>query len=322
MTGAGGFIGSHLVRELVNRGFWVRGVDIKRPDYSETAAHDFVLTDLRVPGALQSSLRDIECVYALAADIGGMGHISQHEFSLLTNNTHIDINTFEACARSGVRRVMYASSACVYPRELQAAAGARRLAESDAWPADPDGAYGFEKLAGEVALKHLSQQFGTATVAVRLHNVYGPEGTFDGGREKVPAALCRKIAVAKPGVPVEIWGDGRQIRSFCFVSDCVAALAEMATSGFTGPINIGTAEALTITELAEIIKIIAGARWVEFKYVEGPQGVRSRNCDNSLALDAIGWSPVVGIESGLRLTYDWIRQSLGQRAGDGTFSPQ
>jgi GDP-D-mannose 3',5'-epimerase len=310
VTGAGGFIGSHLVHALKEQGAWVRGIDMHEPYFSASVADEFSIADLRDARNFNTLLDDIDVVYAFAADIGGMGHISKDEFTILKNNTLIDIDTLSAVAESSVRRVIYASSACVYPSSLQSDQEAIPLREADAWPADPDGAYGFEKLATEVALNHLAREKGVSVVCARLHNVYGPMGTYTGGREKVPAAICRKVATANEGDALEVWGDGRQVRSFCYISDCVRALTLLLDGDFEGSVNIGSEDAVTIDQLASLVQIHAGKR-LDLVHVEGPQGVRSRNSDSSLAHERLEWVPDVDLRAGIGRTYDWIATQLG-----------
>jgi GDP-D-mannose 3',5'-epimerase len=304
VTGAGGFIGHHLVRHLKRAGHWVRGVDLEPPRFGSSEADDFQILDLRCDADALAAASGVEELYALAADMGGMGFISKDEATILHGNTTIDLNTIAACCRQGVRRVLYASSACIYPVYLQELAHATPLREQDALPADPQGAYGWTKLFGEMALGFFARQHGIEPRIARLHNVYGPEGTFAGGREKAPAAICRKVASAPPYGEVEIWGDGRQTRSFCFVEDCVVALDALMRSRLSDPLNIGSDRTISIDELAALVLAVSGRRDLTLAHVPGPQGVRGRCSDNRLTAERLGWTPDA-----------WIARQLGKDAG-------
>jgi GDP-D-mannose 3', 5'-epimerase len=309
VTGAGGFIGHHLVTYLKENGYWVRGVDIKEPEYTDIDADEFELLDLRKPEAAHEATRNIDEVYALAADMGGMGFISSHHAQILRNNSLINLNTIEAARSQGVMRYLYSSSACVYPEHLQTEANVVPLKESDAYPADPQDAYGWEKLISELLAEHYKADYGLETRIVRFHNVYGPYGTYDGGREKVPAALCRKVARAEDGESIEIWGDGEQTRSFCYIDDCIEGIYRIMQSDFASPINLGTDHMVTINELANIVVGISG-KTLSIDHVDGPQGVRGRNSDNSLLRETLGWEPSTSLESGLSVTYRWIEKQV------------
>jgi len=311
VTGAGGFIGSHLVAYLNRRGYWVRGVDVKPPEYTLTGADEFELLDLRRWDNCLQATRGIDEVYALAADMGGMGFISCHHAEILHNNALINWHTLEAARLNGVRRYFYTSSACVYPEFKQTDANAVPLKESDAYPAMPQDAYGWEKLVTERLCTHYREDYGLETRIVRFHNIFGPLGTWEGGREKAPAALCRKIAMAKlTGDPaIEIWGDGEQTRSFCYIDDCLEGIYRLMRSDFDQPLNLGQDRMVTINELADIVARIAGVRILK-KHVAGPQGVRGRNSDNSLLRSVLGWEPAISLEDGLRRTYAWIEQQV------------
>lgn len=309
VTGAGGFIGHHLVTYLKQRGHWVRGVDLKKPEYTDIDADEFSLLDLRDYEAALEATRDVDHVYALAADMGGMGFISSHHAQILRNNALINLNTIEAARQNGVSRYLYSSSACIYPEHLQSDADVVPLRESDAYPAAPQDAYGWEKLVSELLAGYYKSDFGLETRTVRFHNVYGPYGTFDGGREKVPAALCRKVAKAVDGGSIEMWGDGEQTRSFCFVDDCVEGIHRIMQSDFDQPINLGTDRMVTINELAEIIIGISG-KTLTIDHVDGPQGVRGRNSDNTLLRKTIGWEPSTTLQDGLTVTYRWIEKQV------------
>jgi nucleoside-diphosphate-sugar epimerase len=314
VTGAGGFIGHHLVTYLKAHGHWVRGVDLKYPDYGTTAADEFERLDLRRWDNCLQAARGVEQVYALAADMGGMGFIAAHHAQILRNNALINIHTLEAARLNGVTRYLYSSSACVYPEHLQTEADVTPLKEEDAYPAQPQDAYGWEKLIAERLCTHYREDFGMETRIVRFHNIYGPAGTWDGGREKAPAAMCRKVAVAKlTGHPeVEIWGDGEQTRSFCYIDDCLAGMERLMRSDYALPLNVGQDRMVTINQLADLVAGIAGVRIVK-RHVPGPQGVRGRNSDNTRLRRVLGWAPQVSLEEGLARTYAWIEDQV--RAG-------
>ncbi len=310
VTGAGGFIGHHLVTSLKQRGYWVRGVDIKRPEFMKSDADEFDLLDLRRWENCLRATRNIDEVYALAADMGGMGYLSSNHARVLRNNALINLHTLDAARKSGVGRYLFSSSACVYPESLQTRTDVAPLRESDAYPAAPQDAYGWEKLISERALEYFSDEYGIETRIVRFHNIYGPLGTYEGGREKVPAALCRKVAMAREGGSIEIWGDGLQTRSFCHIDDCVEGLQRVMRSDHAGPINLGSDQMITINALADMIIGISGKRDIALRHVDGPQGVRGRNSDNTLLRDVLGWEPSTLIEDGLVPTYRWIERMV------------
>lgn len=311
VTGAGGFIGHHLVKDLKRRGYWVRGVDIKYPEYESTAADEFRILDLRRWESCLEATRDADQVYALAADMGGMGFIANHHAEILHNNALINLHTIESARQNGVRRYLYTSSACVYPEYLQTDVNVTPLKESDAYPAQPQDAYGWEKLVSEKLCEYYASDYGMETRIVRFHNIFGPLGTWDGGREKVPAALCRKIAIAKlTGNPeIEIWGDGEQTRSFCYIDDCIEGLYRIMQSDYRGPLNLGQDQMISINQLAEMIAEIAEI-YIQAKHVTGPQGVRGRNSDNSLTSQVLGWNPSISLEAGMSTTYRWIEEQV------------
>jgi GDP-D-mannose 3',5'-epimerase len=310
VTGAGGFIGHHLVSYLKARGFWVRGVDLKPPDYTEIDADEFEILDLRRWDACLQATRGIDHVYALAADMGGMGYISTHNAPILYNNSLINLHTIEAARMNGVGRYLYTSSACIYPEHLQMVPDIPPLKEEDAYPADPQDAYGWEKLISERLATHYAEDYGMITRIVRFHNIYGPYGTYEGGREKAPAALCRKVAQADDGGLVEIWGDGQQTRSFCYVDDCVEGIYRLMVSDYGQPLNLGRDEMVTLDQLAEIIIQLSGKRNLTLQHVPGPQGVRGRNSDNSRIRKVLGWEPTMSLEDGLAPTYRWIEKRI------------
>jgi GDP-D-mannose 3', 5'-epimerase len=316
VTGAGGFIGHHLVHYLKREGYWVRGVDLKLPEYGRSDADEFELLDLRGRANAMLAMRDVDVVYALAADMGGMGYITTHDAKILHDNGLININTIEAARRNGVSRYLYASSACIYPDYLQDETDVTPLREEDAYPAMPQDAYGWEKLIAERLCGYYAQDYGLEVRIARFHNIFGPLGTWDGGREKVPAALCRKIARAKlTGEPeIEIWGDGEQTRSFCYIDDCVTGLYKLMHSGHAEPLNLGQDRMVSINELADLIAEIAGCTIVK-KHVDGPQGVRGRNSDNTRLREVLEWEPEISLEEGLARTYAWIEEQVREQLG-------
>lgn len=311
VTGAGGFIGHHLVTFLKAKGDWVRGVDIKEPEYAPSDADDFRLLDLRRWENCLEATRDVDDVYALAADMGGMGFISMHHALILHNNSLINIHTLDAARENGVKRYLYTSSACVYPEFKQLDAQVTPLKEDDAYPAQPQDAYGWEKLVTERLCTHYREDYGIQTRIVRFHNIFGRLGTWEGGREKAPAAMCRKVAVAKltANPLVEVWGDGEQTRSFCYIDDCVEGIHRLMESGHPEPLNLGQDRMVTINELAHMVAGVAGTQ-VELKHVPGPMGVRGRNSDNTRLREVLGWEPRISLEEGLRRTYAWIEEQV------------
>jgi len=323
VTGAGGFIGSHLVNRLVEEGHYVRGVDIKESDFLPCFAEEFLLLDLRNYDEALTAAEGMDEIYALAADMGGMGFISNHHAEILHGNTMIDFNTIEAARVHGVDKLLYASSACIYPNYKQTETDVTALKEDDAYPADPQDAYGWEKLTTEKLLHHYRLDYGLETRCVRFHNIYGPEGTWDGGREKAPAALSRKIAAAllSGDHRIEIWGDGEQTRSFCHIDDCLEGLIRLMASDHHEPINLGNDRLISINALAELIADLAGIQ-IHLQHIEGPEGVRGRNSDNSQLREVLGWEPSVDLEEGLKKTYSWILTQLQKRIANATIQPQ
>lgn len=310
VTGAGGFIGHHLVKYLVGQGHRVRGVDIKLPEYEATPAHEFLLLDLRRADNCARATRGVDRVFALAANMGGIGFIETHKAEIVHDNTLINIHTLEAARANGVRRYLFASSACVYPGHLQKTADIAPLREEDAYPADPEDGYGWEKLYIERVCRHYSEDYGLETRVARFHNIFGPLGAYDGGREKSPAAICRKIALAKDCGSIEVWGDGHQTRSYCYVDDCVEGLFRLMNSDFAEPLNIGQDRMLTVNDLVDIVARIAGKRIAKRYDCSKPQGVRGRNSDNTRLRAVLGWEPRVSLEKGLARTYAWIHEQL------------
>jgi GDP-D-mannose 3', 5'-epimerase len=312
VTGAGGFIGNHLVAFLKSKHYWVRGVDTKAPEFGETAADEFELLDLRRWDNCLQATGGVDHVYALAADMGGMGFISSNHGTIVRNNSLIDLHTVDAARVNGVSRLMYASSACIYPEHLQVDADVKPLREEDAYPAAPQDGYGWEKLLAERTCEYFQDEFGLETRVARFHNIYGPRGTFEGGREKAPAAICRKVALADDPGTIEVWGDGEQTRSFCHVNDCVEGIYRLMHSDFRSPLNLGRDEMVSINELVDIVARIAGKQ-ISIVHVEGPQGVRGRNSDNTKLREVLGWEPAITLEEGLADTYAWIDKQLAGR---------
>lgn len=314
VTGAGGFIGHHLTKALVKEGHWVRGVDIKYPEFESTHADEFILLDLRNPDNALKAADGMKQVFALAANMGGIGFIESNKGQIMRDNTLINTLTLEAARQKNVERLLYTSSACVYPGYKQNSADVTPLKEEDAYPADPEDGYGWEKLFAERMCRHYTEDFGLDTRVVRFHNIYGPLGTFEGGREKSPAALCRKIALAKDGDIIEIWGDGEQTRSYCYIDDCIEGLKRLMASDCQTPLNLGREELVSINELADVIARISNKKIRKRYDLSKPQGVRGRNSDNRLLYETLGWQPVVTLESGMAKTYPWILEQI-KKAG-------
>lgn len=312
VTGAGGFIGFHLTNYLKELGFWVRGVDTKYPKYGTTKADEFLKLDLKEFENAERSTEGINYVFGLAADMGGMGFISKNHSMIMINNTLMNMNTLSASRINGVDRYFFSSSACIYPEFLQDKVDVTPLKEADAYPAQPQDGYGWEKLTMEKLCHYHHVEYGMDTYIARFHNVYGPQGTWKGGREKAPAALCRKIAVSSLSCDpkIEVWGDGKQTRSFCYVSDIVEGIVKLIESDYHEPLNIGSDRMVTIDELTDIIADIAGIKIEKVYNLEGPQGVRGRNSDNTKVKEILGWEPKVSLEEGLKYTYDWIRNEV------------
>jgi nucleoside-diphosphate-sugar epimerase len=314
VTGAGGFIGHHLVTFLRAKGYWVRGVDIKVPEYSELDADEFEVLDLRRWDNCLQATRRMDEVYGLAADMGGMGFISAHHSEILHNNSLINTHTLDAARVNGVKRYFYTSSACVYPEYKQTEANVVPLKEEDAYPAMPQDAYGWEKLVMERLCTHYREDYGIQTRIVRFHNIFGPQGTWEGGREKAPAAISRKVAIAKltGNHEIEMWGDGEQTRSFCYIDDCLEGIYRLMCSDHVSPLNLGSDRMVTINELAHIVARIAGLD-ISIKHIDGPQGVRGRNSDNTRLREVLKWEPRLTLEEGLKHTYAWIEQQVSRK---------
>lgn len=310
VAGAGGFIGHHLVKYLVKKGYWVRGVDLKPPEFEETAASRFELLDLRRWDNCLIATRDIEEVYQLAADMGGIGYITAFHADIARNNTMINVHMLEAARLNGVRRFLFSSSACIYPQYLQKSPDVTPLKESDAYPADAEEGYGWEKLYMEKLCQYYRDDYGLETRVVRFHNVYGPLGTYDGGKEKAPAAICRKVALTPDGGEIEVWGDGEQTRSFMHADDCVEGIHRLMRSDYSQPLNLGTDELVTVNGLVDLVAAIAGKRIVKCHDLAKPQGVRGRNSDNTRLREVLGWEPKTPLKAGLIPTYQWIEAEL------------
>ena len=317
VCGAGGFIGSHLVKRLKREGFWVRGVDLKFPEFGETAADDFLIGDLRDQTICATVTdRRFDEVYQLAADMGGAGYIftGEHDADVMHNSATINLNMVEACRRRNIKRVFYSSSACMYPAYNQEDPNNPNCAESSAYPAAPDSEYGWEKLFSERLYLAYGRNHGMECRVARFHNIFGPEGTWTGGKEKSPAAICRKVAEAKMGGEIEIWGDGNQTRSFLYIDECIDGVLRLTRSEHTGPFNIGSEEMVTINQLATMVMEIAGKK-LSIRHVSGPTGVRGRNSDNRLIKETLGWAPSKSLRDGMEKTYAWIEAQVSAKHG-------
>jgi nucleoside-diphosphate-sugar epimerase len=310
VTGAGGFIGHHLTSYLVNKGYWVRGVDLKYPEYGQTEAHEFEILDLRRWANCLQATRDISHVYNLAANMGGIGFIEANKAVIMHDNVLINIHMLEAARLNGVSRYLYTSSACIYPGYKQNVEDVAPLKEEDAYPADPEDGYGWEKLFSERQCRHYYEDHGLETRVVRFHNIYGPLGTYDGGREKSPAAICRKIALVDDGGEIEVWGDGNQTRSYCYIDDCVDGIYRLMRSDHREPLNLGSDRLVTINQLVDMVATIAGKTVSRQHDLTKPQGVRGRNSDNMQLRKVLGWEPPTSLERGMEKTYWWIHGQL------------
>lgn len=312
VCGAGGFIGSHLVRRLKSEGYWVRGVDLKYPEFSETRADDFVIGDLRDPVVCKYTVdKKFDEVYQLAADMGGAGYIftGENDADIMHNSALVNLNMLEACHKRNIKKIFYSSSACIYPKYNQKDPDNPNCAEDSAYPADPDSEYGWEKLFSERLYLSFHRKYHMDVRIARFHNIFGPEGAWNDGREKAPAALCRKIAMAPKGGEIEIWGDGEQTRSFLYIDECLEGVRRLMESNFTGPVNIGSDEMVKINKLAAMIMKIAKKN-LKIKHVPGPLGVRGRNSDNKKIYFILGWKPEEKLIRGLEKTYLWINQQV------------
>jgi GDP-D-mannose 3', 5'-epimerase len=310
VTGAGGFIGHHLVKRLKADGYWVRGVDIKETEYEASPADDFQVLDLREYENCEKATKGIDRVYNLAADMGGIGYITAFLAAIARNNILINVHMLEAARVNGVNRFLFSSSACVYAGFKQKEANVAPLKEEDAYPADPEPGYGWEKLYTEEMCHYYRKDYKLETRIVRFHNVYGPLGTYEGGKEKAPAAISRKVALANSGDKIEIWGDGQQTRSFMHVDDCVEGLLRLMHSDYHDALNLGTDELVTIDGLVDMISAIAGKKLVKVHDLSKPQGVRGRNSDNNRLRQVLGWEPKIDLKTGLVPTYKWIESEV------------
>ena len=312
VCGAGGFIGSHLVKRLKDEGYWVRGADLKYPEFGDSAADDFAIADLRDTNACWNLIdRPFDEVYQLAADMGGAGYIftGEHDANVMHNSAMINLNMVDICSKIPVKKVFYSSSACIYPEYNQKDPDNPCCSEHSVYPAAPDSEYGWEKLFSERLYLSYCRNHKLQVRIARFHNIFGPEGAWNNGKEKAPAALCRKVAQAPDGGQIEIWGDGRQTRSFLYIDECLEGVRRLMSSDFTGPVNIGSEEMITINNLAKMIMDIAKKK-ITLRHIEGPLGVRGRNSDNSLIYDKLGWKPTKPLRQGLERTYLWIDQQL------------
>lgn len=310
VCGAGGFIGSHLVKQLKREGYWVKGADIKKPEYGRTHADEFVVGDLRDQRVCNQILdRSFDEVYQLAADMGGAGYIfsGEHDADVMHNSTQINLNVLYYGQKAGIKKVFFSSSACIYPEHNQLDANNPHLEEDSAYPAAPDSEYGWEKLYSERMYLAYHRNYGMEVRIARFHNIFGPEGAWNNGKEKSPAAICRKIAQASDGGTIEIWGDGEQTRSYTYIDECLEGVRRLMDSKFTGPVNIGSSEMVTINHLAEMVMKIAGKK-VKIKHIDGPLGVRGRTSDNTLIQKKLGWNPSDPLAEGMKKTYQWIEE--------------
>src|SRR5215210_1077649 len=310
VTGAGGFIGHHLVKYLVSKGYWVRGVDTKYPEYESSVAHQFELLDLRRFDNCLIATRGVDEVYHLAADMGGIGYITAFPAEIARNSAMINLHMLEAARLNAAKDFLFSSSACVYPQYLQKSADVANLKEEDAYPAEPEEGYGTEKLFMEEMCKYYHEDYGFQTRVVRFHNVYGELGTYEGGKEKAPAAICRKLALAADGDEIEVWGDGQQTRSFMHVDDCVEGIYRIMHSDYPHPLNLGTDELVTVNQLVDLVAGIAGKTITKLHDLSKPQGVRGRNSDNNRLREVLSWEPQISLSEGLAPTYRWIESEL------------
>jgi nucleoside-diphosphate-sugar epimerase len=317
VCGAGGFIGSHMVKRLKNEGFWVRGVDLKYPEFEETHADDFVIGDLREQDVCRYI---IDCrfdeVYQFAADMGGAGFIftGENDAHIMHNSALINLNIVDTCQKRNIKRIFYSSSACIYPEYNQMDPDNPKCSEESAYPAEPDSEYGWEKLFSERLYLAYQRNHGIEARVARYHNIFGPQGTWCGGREKAPAAICRKVIEANSNGEIEIWGDGEQTRSFLYVDECIEGTNILTRSDWTGPVNIGSDEMVTINQLAEMAMNIAGKK-LTINHIEGPLGVRGRNSDNKLIKEKLNWEPTQSLITGMEKTYEWIEEQVNGKQG-------
>ena len=316
VCGAGGFIGGHLVKRLKDEGYWVRGVDLKEHEFSRLPADDFVVGDLREQTVVRKVIdRPFDDVYQLAADMGGAGYIftGEHDANVMHNSATINLNVVEQARLAGVKKIFYSSSACMYPEYNQKDPDNPKCSEDSAYPAAPDSEYGWEKLFSERLYLSYNRNYGMEVHIARFHNIFGPNGTWTGGKEKAPAAMSRKVAEADNHGTIEIWGDGKQTRSFLYIDECLDGVRRLMESSFLGPVNIGSEEMVTINQLAEAVMSIAG-KSLTIKHIDGPLGVRGRNSDNRLIRSKLGWQPTMKLKDGLAKTYSWIERQVKANA--------
>jgi nucleoside-diphosphate-sugar epimerase len=312
VCGAGGFIGGHLVNRLKKEGYWVKGVDLKENEYGNMAADSFIIGDLRDPKVCESLFdRRFDEIYQLAADMGGAGYIftGEHDADVMHNSATINLNMLYYAARHKVPKMFYSSSACIYPEYNQMDPDNPKCSEESAYPAAPDSEYGWEKLFSERLYFSFKRNYGINVKVARFHNIFGPKGTWKGGREKAPAAICRKVAAVESGGEIEIWGDGKQTRSFLYIDECLEGIRRLMESEFSGPVNIGSEEMVTINQLAELAARVAG-KTIRLKHIDGPLGVRGRNSDNHLMREKLGWAPSEPLKNGIEKTFKWIEEQM------------
>ncbi|MFN3378722.1 MAG: NAD-dependent epimerase/dehydratase family protein [Runella zeae] len=312
VCGAGGFIGGHLVKRLKSLGYWVKGIDVKYNEFEETVADEFVIGDLRDPKICEREIvKGIDEVYQLAADMGGAGYIftGDHDAVVMHNSALCNLNTLEASRLAGVKKIFYSSSACIYPEYNQLDPDNPKCSEESAYPAAPDSEYGWEKLFSERLYLSYGRNYGMEVRVARFHNIFGPQGTWRGGREKAPAAVCRKVAEAEDGGAIEIWGDGLQTRSFLYIDECLDGVLRLMESNETGPFNIGSEEMISLNDFAKLVIGISGKN-LSINNVKGPQGVRGRNSDNNLIKKSLQWAPSLPLKVGVEKTYEWINSQV------------
>ena len=312
VCGAGGFIGGHLVKKLKQKNYWVRGVDLKHPMFKKSCADEFIKSDLRSPKQVDDILdRPFDEVYQLAADMGGAGFIfsGENDADIMHNSALINLNIVHSCVKAGVKKIFYSSSACIYPKRNQQDPKNPNCEENSAYPAEPDSDYGWEKLFSERFYLASSRNYDIDVRIARFHNIFGPEGSWNDGREKAPAAICRKVAMANDGDEIEIWGNGKQTRSFLYIDECIKGILLLMNSKFQGPVNIGSEEMITIDNLAKLAITISGKN-LSIKHIDGPIGVLGRNSDNKMIKEKLGWSPNIPLEIGMKMTYNWISDQV------------
>lgn len=311
VCGAGGFIGGHLVNRLKSEGYWVRGVDLKENEYGNNNSHEFILGDLRDPVVAQKAVKGIDEVYQLAADMGGAGYIftGDHDADVMNNSALCNLNVLGASQKEGVKKIFYSSSACMYPEYNQMDPSNPKCSEDSAYPAAPDSEYGWEKLFSERLYLSYNRNYGIEVRIARFHNIFGPQGTWNGGKEKAPAAMCRKAAEAENHTSIEVWGDGKQTRSFLYIDECIEAVMRLMNSDFTGPVNIGSEEMISINDFAQMAIDISGKN-LKINNISGPTGVRGRNSDNKLLLEKLQWEPSMPLIEGMKKTYSWIESQI------------